>query len=343
MQNNLNQNTLEVLRHVVDRYLKSGKPVGSRDIAGILEGRWSPATIRNRMADLEAVGLLISPHTSAGRMPTNSGLRLYVDEMLEVAAPDESLRKQIDSLAQTQHASIEDAFHLASEMVSGLSQYAAIVTAPKIDRIISQIQFMRLADSRTMAVIVFTDNTIDNRLIDAPLSLDPDTLTRAANYLNARLAGKTLNAMRNVILSEIRQNEAQLDTLSTHLAEQGIITQGTERNEFYVHGYANLLNEQTATEIDDLKNLIATLDSQEQMASLLSATDQGEGVRVFIGSENALFPHTGASLVTAHARTSNGRIIGSISVIGPTRMHYGRIIPIVDYTAQVMARLIERP
>jgi len=336
-----NQRTQDVFRALMDRYLETGQPVGSRELTALLGNRWSSATLRNDMAALEDSGLLKSPHTSAGRMPTEVGLRMYVDEMLEVRMPGDAERKSIESLKNDPHASLETLLDQATQMVSGLSRYAAIVAAPKLDRVVSHIQFMQLGSGQVMAVIVFADGAIDNRMLDLK-GVTPGALESATNYLNARVTGKTIAQMRQSILDEIKQNKSQLDALAASLVQAGLIISDAKTGHYFVRGYANLLDPQAMGDIDNLQGLIDTLDRQETMAKMLAAADAGQGVRVFIGRENALFPHSGLSLITAQAKGPNSQIIGTIGVIGPTHMNYGRIVPIVDYTSQVMSQIMGR-
>lgn len=335
--------TQDIFQAVVDRYLETRQPVASGDVSRLLEGQWSSATIRNDMADLESLGLIISPHTSAGRIPTQTGLRLFVDEMIMgIPSPDDTIRKHIEGLKDVRHASMETLFEQATQIVSGLSRYAAIVAAPKVNRTVSSIQFVRLVDGQTMAIIVFTDGSAENRMVSLPAGLSMPVLEQATNYLNARLSGKTITDMRQSILDEITGHKTQLDAMAEKLVQEGLIISDEKAEKFLIRGSANLLDAEAEGKIEDLKNLMSTLERQETVERILTAADDGQGVRVFIGTENRLFPHTDMSVVTAQARGADQRLLGTIGVIGPRYMNYRQIVPLVDQTAQVMSQVMAR-
>jgi len=341
MITDMNNRAQEIFRLIVDSYLTSGEPVGSRTLSKLMGTSLSPASIRNVMADLEDLGLLYAPHTSAGRMPTENGLRLFVDALMEVGQLPDIERNHIETLGNRATANVESLFDEAGKMVAGLSACAAVVATPKLDRAVRQIQFMQLDPLRAIAVIVFADGSVENRIMHLPPELPAAALISASNYLNNRLAGRTLPEARKVILAEITNNRTELDTLSTRVVEQGLAVADQSSGHLYVRGAAKLLEDVKAIEeLDAIQKLIDLLDQQETMARLLEAAEEGEGVRIYIGSENRLFKHAGLSMVVAPARNSNQQVVGAIGVIGPTRLNYGRIVPIVDYTSQVIARLI---
>ncbi len=345
MLTEINDRAQEIFRLLVDSYLTTGEPVGSRTLARLMGqsnmASLSPASIRNVMADLEDLGLLYAPHTSAGRLPTETGLRLFVDALMEVNNLEETDRKRIDTLARGSDATLDTLFADAGKLVAGLSSCAALVATPKRDRAIRQIQFVALGEDRTLAVIVFSDGTVENRMLALPPGVTPATLIAATNYLNARLTGHTLREARAAIMADISAHKTELDTLSAHVVEQGLAVADQETGQLFVRGTAALLQDVKAIEdLDAIQKLIDLLDQQETMARLLEAAEDGQGVRIYIGSENRLFRNANLSMVVAPARDARQKVVGAVGVIGPTRLNYGRVVPIVDYTSQVIARLI---
>ncbi|MBU6234843.1 MAG: heat-inducible transcriptional repressor HrcA [Alphaproteobacteria bacterium] len=341
MINEMNARAQEIFRLIVDEYLASGEPVGSRTLSRIMGTQLSPASIRNVMADLEDLGLLYSPHTSAGRMPTEHGLRFFVDALMEVGQLHANEKATIDKLGNRSNPNLAGMFEEAGKIVSGLSACTAVVVTPKLDRAIRQIQFLPLGEGRTIAILVFIDGSVENRILNLPPDLPQASLIAAGNYINARIAGQTLGLARARILDEIRENRTQLDALSTRVVEEGLAIPDETTGNFFVRGTAKLLEDVKAVEnLEAIQQLIDTLDRQETMAKLLEAAQEGEGVRIFIGSENRLFGNAGLSMVVAPARNARQQMVGAVGVIGPTRMSYGRVVPIVDYTSQVIARLV---
>jgi heat-inducible transcriptional repressor len=336
----MNDRAQDIFRLIVDSYLTTGEPVGSRTLSRLMGTALSPASIRNVMADLEDLGLLYAPHTSAGRMPTESGLRLYVDALMEFNNLEESDRRRIEDLSN-RASGIDNLLAEAGKLVAGLSSCAAIVATPKRDRAVRQIQFVPLGEGRTIAVLVFADGSVENRMITLPADLPPASLIAATNYLNARLSGHTIAQARASILEEIKNHRGELDALSAHVVEQGLAIADRDTGQLFVRGAAKLLEDVKAIEdLESIQKLIDLLDQQETMARLLEAAESGQGVRIYIGSENRLFRHAGLSMVVAPARGRDQQVVGAVGVIGPTRLNYGRVVPIVDYTSQVIARLI---
>lgn len=339
MLSDINERAQEIFRLVVDSYLTTGDPVGSRTLSKLMGTTLSPASIRNVMADLEDMGLLYAPHTSAGRLPTETGLRFFVDALMEVNALDAGDRHRIEGLKNA--ANIDNLFAETGKLVAGLSGGAAIIATPKLDRAVRQIQFVQVAEGRTIAIIVFADGSVENRMMQLPPGVPASSLVSATNYLNARLAGQTLSAARKSILDDIAANRTELDTLSTSVVEQGLAIADQETGQLFVRGAGRLLEDVKAIEdIENIQKLIDLLDQQETMAQILAAAEEGQGVRIYIGSENRLFRHAGLSMVVAPARGRDQSVVGAIGVIGPTRLNYGRIVPIVDYTSQVIAKLL---
>jgi heat-inducible transcriptional repressor len=338
----LNERSREIFRVIVDGYVATGEPVGSRTLSRRLGQNLSPATIRNVMADLEEAGLLFAPHTSAGRLPTEAGLRLFVHGLLEVGRLAEDERRSIESLCATRGKSLSQALEEATSALSGLSHCAGIVVVPKQERPLKHLEFVHLGPGRALVVLVTEDGLVENRVIELPLGLPPAALVSAGNYLNARLIGRTLEEARAEIEEEIASNRTQLDELTSKLVAAGLASwAGGEGSALIVRGQANLLEDVTAlTDLERLRTLFEMLETRETMLRLLDASKQGEGVQIFIGAESHLFGITGCSVVIAPYHNSREQIVGAIGVIGPTRLNYARIIPMVDYTAKVIGRLI---
>jgi heat-inducible transcriptional repressor len=339
----LDPRSAAVLREIIEQYVETGEPVGSRTLSRRLPMALSPATIRNVMADLTEAGLLFSPHTSAGRLPTELGLRLFVDGLLQFGELGEEDREAISSSVAAAGRSLEDTLAEASVMLSGLSAAAGLVLAPKSDGALRHIEFVPLGSGRALVVLVAGDGTVENRVIEVPPGVLPSTLQQAGNYLNARLAGRPLAELRRVVAEEMAENRTQLDALSTQVVEAGLATWTKEgrSGSLIIRGQARLLADVTEIEkLSAIQTLFERLETQETMIRLLDLAERSDGVRIFIGAESDLFGTTGVSMVVAPARNGHGRIVGAIGVIGPTRINYGRIIPVVDYTARVLGRLL---
>jgi heat-inducible transcriptional repressor len=338
----LNERSREIFRVIVDGYVATGDPVGSRTLSRRLGQNLSPATIRNVMADLEEAGLLYAPHTSAGRLPTEAGLRLFVHGLLEIGRLAEDEQRSIESLCAARGKSLSQALEEATSALSGLSHCAGIVVVPKQERPLKHLEFVHLGPGRALVVLVTEDGLVENRVIELPLGLPPAALIAASNYLNARLIGRTIEEAQTEIVDEIASNKAQLDELTSKLVATGLASwAGGEGSALIVRGQANLLEDVTAlTDLERLRALFEMLETRETMLRLLDASKQGEGVQIFIGAESHLFGITGCSVVIAPYHNSREQIVGAIGVIGPTRLNYARIIPMVDYTAKVIGRLI---
>src|SRR5438132_960880 len=338
----LSERSREVFRLIVDGYVQTGEPIGSRTLSRLLGQSLSPATIRNVMADLEEAGLLYAPHTSAGRLPTEAGLRLFVHGLLEVGRLAEDERRSIESLCAARGKSLAQALEEATSALSGLSHCAGVVVVPKQERPLKHLEFVHLGPGRALVVLVTEDGLVENRVIELPLGLPPAALISAGNYLNARLIGRTLEEARAEIEEEIASNRTQLDELTSKLVAAGLASwAGGEGSALIVRGQANLLEDVTAlTDLERLRTLFEMLETRQTMLRLLDASKQADGVQIFIGAESHLFGVTGCSVVIAPYHNSREQIVGAIGVIGPTRLHYARITPMVDYTAKVIGRLI---
>ena len=345
----LNSRSQEIFRRLVERYLDTGLPVGSRDLSKLLQTELSPASVRNVMADLEDLGLIAAPHTSAGRAPTQQGLRFFVDSMLEVGAVDESERR---SIAQHIEGSagrrqVEDLLTEASSLLSGLSQGAGLVIATKADMVMRHVEFVRLDSSRAMAILVGDDGQVENRILELPPGFTAAALQQASNYLAHYVVGRTLSEARKALDERRAEQRAELDELTQKLVDDGIATlvqdSPSTAPRVIVRGRANLLNDAMASdELERMRQLFDELESKEGLLELLGDAEKAQGVRIFIGSENKLFSLSGSSVILSPYKDANDKVVGVLGVIGPTRLNYARIVPVVDYTANVLTRLMAR-
>ncbi|MEO6394519.1 MAG: heat-inducible transcriptional repressor HrcA [Devosia sp.] len=346
----LSTRSQDIFRKIVERYLETGTPVGSRDLSRMLSVGLSPASVRNVMADLEDLGLIAAPHTSAGRQPTQQGLRFFVDAMLEIGAVDEREKSQIARQfeSQAQGGKIEDLLTQASTLLSGLSHGAGVVIAAKSpDMVLRHLEFVRLDANQAMAVLVGQDGTVENRVVPLPPGLTASAIAQASNYLASLVTGKTLAEARALIRQKHLQSLAELDELTRTLVETGLATlsEGStpQAPTVIVRGRANLLNDtMQSEELTRMRRLFDELERQEGLIDLLGDADTAEGVRIFIGSENKLFSLSGSSVILSPYRDANEKIIGVLGVIGPTRLNYSRIVPVVDYTAQIISQMVGR-
>jgi heat-inducible transcriptional repressor len=343
----LDRRSREIFRQIVESYLGTGEPVGSRHISRRLPVSLSPASVRNVMADLESLGLIYAPHTSAGRLPTEVGLRFFVDALLEVGDLSVEERRQIEAQvkAASPGRSVESLLADASQALSGLSRGAGVVLAGKMDIRLKHVEFIRIEPTRGLVVLVGDDGSVENRLIDLDPGTTPSALIEAGNYLNSHIRGRTLAEARAEMELRQREARAELDRLTGRLVDAGLaswadVTSGHPET-LIVRGQANLLDDVTALEdLERVRLLFDDLETQRELIRLLGHAEAGEGVRIFIGSENKLFSLSGSTLVVSPYRDSEQRVVGVLGVIGPTRLNYARIIPMVDYTAKVVGRLL---
>jgi heat-inducible transcriptional repressor len=343
----LNDRSREIFKQIVESYLATGEPVGSRNLSRILPMTLSPASVRNVMADLEAAGLIYAPHTSAGRLPTELGLRFFVDAMLEIGdvSTDERTRIEAQMRAAATGHTMETALAEASALLSGVSRGAGVVVTSKSNARLKHIEFVRLDPNRALVVLVSEDGSVENRLLDLPVGLPAGALVEAGNFLNARIGGRTLTDLKQEIELRRTEMERQLDAITARLVEAGLATTvGTaEARQLIVRGQANLLEDLKAAEdLERIRLLFADLETQTDVIDLLARAEGAEGVRIFIGSENKLFSMSGSSMIAAPFRDGSQKIVGVLGVIGPTRLNYARIVPMVDYTARVISRILER-
>lgn len=344
----LNDRSREIFRRIVDSYLATGEPVGSRHLSRLLPMTLSPASVRNVMQDLEELGLIYAPHTSAGRLPTETGLRFFVDSMMEIGDVSAAERARIEAelRAAATGRSLDDALSEASRLLSGLTRSAGVVVTSKENARLKHIEFVQLDPGRALAVLVSDDDSVENRIVEIPAGLPSSSLVEASNYLNSRARGRTLNELRHEVEDARKQAKGELDQLTARLVEAGLASWGGAKGEtqqqLIVRGQANLLEDLTA--IDDLeriRRLFGDLERKTDVIDLLSRAEKSEGVRIFIGSENKLFSMSGSSVVAAPFRDKDQKIVGVLGVIGPTRLNYARIVPMVDFTAKVISGLAQ--
>lgn len=339
----MNDRTREVFRRVVENYLETGDAVGSRTLTRTMSEKVSAATIRNVMQDLEYLGLLDSPHVSAGRIPTQLGLRMFVDGILEVGDLGPEDRQRLDASLGSNERDVGTLLDRVGSALSGATSGASLVLAPKHEAPIRHIDFVSLGHERALVVLVFADGHVENRVFVPPPGQTPSSMREAANFLNAMAEGRTLSELRDHIANQIAARRRELDTVAQAMVDTGLAVwenEGEPYERLIVRGRANLLGEGEADDLDRIRTLFDDLERKRDIAEFLELTDEGQGVRIFIGSENKLFSLSGSSLVVSPYMNADRKIIGAVGVIGPTRLNYGRIVPIVDYTAQLVGRLL---
>ena len=347
--NILNDRSREIFRQIVDAYIMTGEPVGSRTLSKKIQTPLSPASVRNVMADLEESGLIYSPYTSAGRIPTEIGLRLFVDGMLEVGNLSKKERNEIEIQCKNNGQRMEDILIQATSMLSGLSRCASMVMAPKKNKPLKHIEFVMISPGRALVVLVSDGDDVENRLIDIPLGITTSALIQAANYINSKLQNRSFEEARDQIEKEINIHEAELDSLTQNIVEQGLAvwsgarkdSKKITRESLIVRGQANLLEDLEAKEdLERIRLLFGDLERKKDLIELLGLAKDAEGVRIFIGSENNLFSLSGSSVIAAPYMDEKNNLLGVIGVIGPTRLNYARIIPLVDYTAKIIGKIL---
>lgn len=344
MTHDLNARTRQILKLVVDSYVETGEPVGSRVISEKMGLSLSPATVRHAMAELEARGLLYAPHTSAGRLPTDNGLAVFVDGLLEIDTLSPAERQHIKTtIAPAAATSRTQALERTSEMLSGLAGCAGLVFAPTDEDAIKQIEFVLLAPGRALAILVTSSGSVENRIITVAPDVTATTLMRAANYLNAHIADKTLGEAADIIARDMAQARAQLDELTARVISSGLasLAPADHGGHLFVKGQSRLLDDVSAlADLERIRSLFAALETKDTMQRVLKATAAGEGVKIFIGADNSLFSHAGCSLIVAPYSNGDSRIVGALGVIGPTRLNYRRIIPVINYTSQLVGQIL---
>ncbi len=341
----LNERARDIFKEIVESYIDSGIPIGSRTLA--LKGiGLSPATIRNTMADLSNLGLLDSQHMSAGRMPTNYGLRMFVDGLLEVTDLSQEEKQNIDRQINISDNNISNALSAASKFLSDIAGGAGLVTTPNKEATISQIEFVGLDNEKILVVLVFENGNVENRLIPRPIGITQSQLKETSNYLNHRIKGKTLHEGIIEIEADFKNAQKELDEVSAKLIKSGIAAwsgaNSQDDRKLIVRGRANLLNEANAFDLERVRELFEELESKREIIQILDATKEGSSVKLFIGAENPLFALSGSALIAAPYLDGQNRVVGALGVIAPTRINYARIIPIVDYTAKILTKMVEK-
>ena len=332
----------DVFRLVVEAYLDSGQPVGSRTISRTSPLNLSPASIRNVMQDLEQYGLLAAPHTSAGRIPTETGLRLFVDGIMQVAQPRAEDRAAIEALID-RGGPIEEAISNATAALSGLSACAGIVLVPKEEPVLRQLAFVPLSPRQAVAVVVGSDGSVENRVVDIPAGITASMLNEVGNYVTSRLSGLTLREAQARLEAELKAGRAALDRAAQELIARGLAVwsqDGSRRPVLIVRGQANLIDESAAADLERVRQLLDELEGKEEITRLLDRARTGSAMKIFIGSENELFALSGSSVIAAPYRGGDGKVVGVVGVIGPTRLNYARVVPMVDFTAKALSRLL---
>ena len=355
MLEEIDQRSRDIFRAIVESYLETGDPLGSRTLSRYLSSisvSLSPATIRNVMSDLEMMGLIFSPHTSAGRMPTNSGLRFFVDSFLEFGNLTEKERQEIQLKFNTgshgqgsARQTLDNVLTEASQVLSGLSHSAGLVITGKNDMRLKHIEFIRLEQTKALVVIVGENGSVENRIIELPAGTTASHLSEATNFLNGRLVGRNISEAKDELRLSSVALRTQLDVLAGKMVEQGIAVWAgvseTDPGHLILSGQGNLIENLGATEdLETIRQLFDEIEAKEGIFDLLQLAEAGDGVRIFIGSENKLFSHSGSSVVVAPYRDSNQRVVGALGIIGPTRLNYSRVVPMVDYTAKVVSRFL---
>jgi heat-inducible transcriptional repressor len=342
----LNERSREIFRLIVESYLATGEPVGSRNLSRILPMTLSPASVRNVMSDLEQLGLVYAPHTSAGRLPTEIGLRFFVDALMQIGDLSEQDRRAIEAqvAAAGQGRSVESVLTEASGLLSGLSRAAGVVLTSKLNPRLKHIEFVRLEPERALVILVGEDGQVENRVLRISVGLPTSALTEAANFLNARIRGHTLEEVRAETEHTLNEAQAELDQLTKKIVAEGLASWSggdSDERKLIVRGQAHLLEDLKAVaDLERVRLLFDDLETRREVIDLLGRAEQAEGVRVFIGSENKLFSLSGSSTIVAPYHDASGHIVGVLGVIGPTRLNYARIVPMVDYTAKVVSKLL---
>jgi len=332
----------EIFRLVVEGYLETGTPMGSKALAGPGGVNLSSASIRSVLADLEHLGLLAAPHTSAGRLPTEAGLRLFVDGIMQVAEPSHEERLAIERRIAAP-GPIEAALEATSSLLSSLSSGAGVVMVPRREPRLMHLQLVPLGPGRALAVLVGEDGAVENRVLDLPPSLPPGALEEASNYISARLTGRTLAEAARMMRAEIAGGKSALDAASRDLVERGLAVWSQDamaRPVLIVRGQANLLDEAALSDLERVRSLLDDLENKQSVADLLDTAREARATRIFIGSENRLFALSGSAVIASPYRDREGRVVGVVGVIGPTRLNYARVVPMVDFTAQSLGKLI---
>jgi len=339
----LNNRTKQIFKSVIDSYLITGEPVGSETLSKKLGMKISASSIRSIMADLQKEGLLRAPHISSGRLPTDKGMRYFVDGLLEFGRLSKNERETINNQCQSKGISFEDVLEEASKTLSGLSKCAGFVVAPKYKNKIKHIEFIRLSSNQIMSIVANENGLVENRILDSSNDYNENTLKQVSNYLNAKFSGKTIEDIKKIINNEIENSQLELNTISKKLVQEGIIelAPNSEKPYIFLHGQSSLLEDEiVAKDLDRMRIIFDEIENKSNFLNVLESTTKAEGVQIFIGAQNFLFNHSGLSMVMAPYINNDQKIIGAIGVLGPMRINYARIVPLVDYTSKVIGRIL---
>jgi len=339
----LSDRSKQIFKSVVETYLKTGSPSGSETILKKGGVNLSSSSIRLILANLQKEGLLFAPHTSAGRLPTDKGMRFFVDGLLEFGRLSKNEKENIKNQCQSRGSSFQEVLNEASKTISGLSNCAGIVVAPKFLNKIKHIEFIRLNSNQIMSIIASENGLVENRILNSKNNYNESTLKQASNYLNSNFVGKTIDQIKTIISKEIKNTKNKLDSLATKLVNEGIIeiVPNLETPYIFLHGQSSLLEEEVISkDLDQIRNLFDDIENKSNFLNVIENTSKGQGVQIFIGSQNFLFKHSGLSMVMAPYKNNEQKIIGAIGVVGPMRLNYAKIVPLVDYTSKIVGRML---
>ena len=339
----LSEKSKQIFKGVVESYLETGEPAGSETILKKTGIDISPASIRSILANLQKEGLLYAPHISAGRLPTDKGMRFFVDGLLEFGRLTTNEQENIKSQCRSRGTSFQEVLDEASKTISGLSNCAGIVVAPKFQNKIKHIEFIRLNTNQVMSIIASENGLVENRILNTKNNYNDNILKQVSNYLNSNFSGKTIDEIKENIQEKIRNSKSELDALSSRLMQEGIVEIAPDNESPYIflHGQSSLLGDEIVSkDLDQIRNLFDDIENKSNFLDILDNTSKGQGVQIFIGSQNFLFKHSGLSMVMAPYKNKEQKIIGAIGVVGPTRLNYAKIVPLVDYTSKVIGRML---
>ncbi len=339
----LSERSKQIFKQVVESYLKTGEPVGSETILKNVGINISSASIRSILAELQKEGLLYAPHISSGRLPTKEGLKFFVDGLLEFGRLSKEEQENIKNACQSKATSFQDILDKASQTISGLSNCASIVVAPKFQNRIKHIEFIRLNTNQIMSIIANENGLVENRILESNRNYNDNILKQVSNYLNSKFSGKTIAELKIIISNEINNSKHELDLLSKKLIEEGIvkIAPNSETPYIFLHGQSSLLEDEIVSkDLDQIRNLFDDIENKTNFIDILDNTSKAQGVQIFIGSKNFLFKHSGLSMIMAPYKNKEEQIIGAIGVVGPTRLNYAKIVPLVDYTSKIVGKVL---
>ncbi len=340
----LNDRSKLIFKKLVESYLETGSPAGSETIMKMGGFNLSSASIRTILSNLQKEGLLFAPHRSAGRMPTEKGMRFFVDGLLEFGRISKSDMENIKQQCSTKDKSYEEVLNLASKTISGLSNYAGIVIAPKFQKNLKHLEFIRLNKSQLMLILAYENGEIENRIIEDKGVYNNNFLIQASNYLTSKFNNKNITQIKKEIQVDIQKSQNKLEIISSKLVQQGIIQNQPKPNNPYIflHGQSNLLKDEIISkDLDQIRSLFDEIEKKSSFVEILENAGRAKGVQIFIGSKNFLFKHSGLSMVMAPYKNNEQEIIGAIGVVGPTRLNYSKIVPLVDYTSKIIGKVID--